>query len=129
HRHGLHRLEQPGGRRSATPRVGQSLRVPRTRRGRVPRHLDPDSRGFAPRREDAMTAASAALSPTLGLILLALFSALWIGLGWYWGRDAKTFEDYSVAGRNVGMALATATAMATWVTSNTTMVAPQLAYQ
>src|SRR5690606_15969628 len=30
---------------------------------------------------------------------------------------------------NVGMALATATTLATWVTSNTTMVAPQLAYQ
>src|SRR5690606_25593981 len=33
------------------------------------------------------------------------------------------------AGRNVGLALATATAMATWVTSNTTMTAPQLTYQ
>lgn len=76
-----------------------------------------------------MSAESAALSPALGLILLALFSVLWVALGWYWGRGAKTFDDYSVAGRNVGMALATATAMATWVTSNTTMVAPQLAYQ
>ena len=34
-----------------------------------------------------------------------------------------------VAGRNVGLALAVATAMATWVTSNTTMTAPQLTYQ
>ncbi len=32
-------------------------------------------------------------------------------------------------GRNVGLAFACATAMATWVTSNTTLVAPQLTYQ
>lgn len=76
-----------------------------------------------------MTHASAALSPSTGLLLLALFSVLWVSLGWYWGRNNKSFDDYSVAGRNVGMALATATTMATWVTSNTTMVAPQLAYQ
>ena len=34
-----------------------------------------------------------------------------------------------LAGRKVGLALGTATAMATWVTSNTTMAAPQLALQ
>ena len=34
-----------------------------------------------------------------------------------------------LAGRNVGLALGTATAMATWVTSNTTMLAPQFAYE
>ncbi|MCA8954235.1 MAG: urea transporter [Planctomycetes bacterium] len=34
-----------------------------------------------------------------------------------------------LAGRKVGLALGSATAMATWVTSNTTLVAPQLAFQ
>jgi urea-proton symporter len=34
-----------------------------------------------------------------------------------------------LAGRNVGLALGTATAVATWVTSNTTMLAPQFALQ
>nr|WP_256435594.1 hypothetical protein [Aliikangiella sp. G2MR2-5] len=34
-----------------------------------------------------------------------------------------------LAGRNVGFAFASATAMATWITSNTTLVAPQLTYQ
>lgn len=34
-----------------------------------------------------------------------------------------------LAGRNVGIAFGTATAMATWITSNTTMLAPQFALQ
>lgn len=71
----------------------------------------------------------AVLSPTIGWLLLALFSVVWIAVGWRLGRKAKTLEGYMLAGRNVGLALGTATAMATWVTSNTTMAAPQLAYQ
>ncbi|MEZ4700925.1 MAG: sodium:solute symporter family protein [Rhodothermales bacterium] len=71
----------------------------------------------------------AMLSPALAGTLLLLFSLLWIFLGWWWGRGATEADDYMLAGRNVGLALGTATAMATWVTSNTTMVAPQLAYQ
>jgi Na+/proline symporter len=62
-------------------------------------------------------------------ILLAVFSVLWVWLGWWWGRGAKDIEGYMLAGRRVGLALAAATAMATWVTSNTTLMAPQLAYQ
>ncbi|HRX84913.1 MAG TPA: urea transporter [Phycisphaerae bacterium] len=72
----------------------------------------------------------AILSPWIGWMLLAVFSVLWITLGWYWGHKARrSLDDYMLAGRNVGLALGTATAMATWVTSNTTMAAPQLAYQ
>src|SRR5690606_21734798 len=41
----------------------------------------------------------------------------------------KTFEDHAVAGRQVGLALGAATATATWITSNTTMLAPQFALQ
>jgi len=72
---------------------------------------------------------SAILDPTIGWLILAAFSILWIYLGWLWGRKAEHLEDYMLAGRRVGMALGTATAMATWVTSNTTMVAPQFAFQ
>lgn len=72
---------------------------------------------------------SAVLDANTGWLILALFSALWIALGWFWGRKAKQLDDYMLAGRNVGLALGTATAMATWVTSNTTLVAPQFALQ
>lgn len=69
------------------------------------------------------------LSPTAGYVLLAAFGALWIALGIWWGRRAKSYDGFAVAGRNVGLALATATAVATWITSNTTMLAPQFALQ
>ena len=65
----------------------------------------------------------------IAAVLLALFSILWIFLGWRLGRKNRDLDDYMLAGRKVGLALAMATVMATWVTSNTTMVAPQLAYQ
>jgi Na+/proline symporter len=64
-----------------------------------------------------------------GWILLAILGVLWIILGKYWGRKAKNMEGFMVAGRNVGLAFGAATAMATWVTSNTTMLAPQFALQ
>ncbi len=72
---------------------------------------------------------SAILDPAVGWAILAGFSALWVVLGWYLGRDADELDEYVLAGRNVGLALGTATVMATWVTSNTTMAAPQLALQ
>jgi len=70
-----------------------------------------------------------ALAPGTGWILLAIFSVLWIGLGIWWGRKARTLEGFMVAGRDVGLALGTATAVATWITSNTVMLAPQFALQ
>lgn len=69
------------------------------------------------------------LGPVVAFVLLFIFSVVWLLLGWWLGRANKSAEDYMLAGRKVGLALATATAMATWVTSNTTMAAPQLAYQ
>ncbi len=63
------------------------------------------------------------------IAILVAFSVLWIAWGWYLGRKNKNADDFALAGRNVGFALATSTAMATWVTSNTTLVAPQLTYQ
>ena len=70
-----------------------------------------------------------ALSPSVALIILVIFGLAWIAFGYLLGRSNKTLEDYMLAGRNVGLAFATATAMATWVTSNTTMTAPQVTYE
>jgi len=72
---------------------------------------------------------SAVLPIDTAWLIIAAFSALWIIVGWYLGRRASGLEDYMLAGRKVGLALASATTMATWVTSNTTMAAPQLALQ
>ncbi|WCL50839.1 sodium:solute symporter family protein [Leptospira sp. GIMC2001] len=72
---------------------------------------------------------SSILSWQSGMLLIAGFSVTWIALGWYWGRNNKSSDDFQLAGRNVGFALATATSMATWVTTNTTLVAPELTYE
>jgi len=69
------------------------------------------------------------ISQEAGWFLLAILGVLWILLGIYWGRKAKNMEGFMVAGRNVGLAFGAATAMATWVTSNTTMLAPQFALE
>jgi Na+/proline symporter len=73
--------------------------------------------------------ADAILDTDLGWLILAIFSIVWIFLGWWFGRRTAGLEGFMLAGRKVGLALGTATAMATWVTSNTTMAAPQLALQ
>lgn len=69
------------------------------------------------------------LSPLAAIVILVIFGLIWIGFGYVLGRKNRNLDDYMLAGRNVGLAFATATAMATWVTSNTTMTAPQLTYQ
>jgi len=72
---------------------------------------------------------AAALNAQTGWSIVIGLGVLWVLLGIWWGRKAKTSEGFMLAGRNVGLALGSATAMATWVTSNTTMVAPLLAYE
>lgn len=72
---------------------------------------------------------SAMLESWIGWVLLAALGILWIYLGVFWGRKAKSMDGFMLAGRNVGLALGTATAMATWITSNTTMLAPQFALE
>lgn len=69
------------------------------------------------------------LPPEWGLGLLLTFGVLWIGLGVWLGRRSQSMEGFTVAGRNVGLALGAATAAATWITSNTVMLAPQFALQ
>ncbi|MCP5534166.1 MAG: urea transporter [Akkermansiaceae bacterium] len=75
-----------------------------------------------------MILASSIPASTAWAIVTGL-GVLWVILGVWWGRKAKTSEGFMLAGRNVGISLGAATAMATWVTSNTTMVAPLLAYE
>ncbi|RUO25966.1 urea transporter [Aliidiomarina minuta] len=70
-----------------------------------------------------------AIDAKVGFAIVAVFGLAWIAFGWYLGRKNVTHEDFALAGRNVGFAFASATAMATWVTSNTTLVAPELTYQ
>lgn len=72
---------------------------------------------------------SSVLTPAVGWVLLAVFGVAWIALGIFWGRKAKDLDGFMLAGRNVGLALGSATAMATWVTSNTVMLAPKFALQ
>lgn len=70
------------------------------------------------------------LLPTwLAYLLLAGFSILWIFLGFFLGRNNHSFEDHALAGRNIGLTMAVTTAVATWITSNTTMLAPQFVLQ
>ena len=76
-----------------------------------------------------MPESTKVLSASVGYGLLVVFGVFWISLGIYWGRRAKSLDGFMVAGRNVGLALGTATAVATWITSNTTMLAPQFALQ
>jgi len=76
-----------------------------------------------------MPEGSTVLSARAGYALLGVFGVMWIALGMYWGRRARSLDGFMVAGRNVGLALGTATAVATWITSNTTMLAPQFALQ
>jgi urea-proton symporter len=76
-----------------------------------------------------MNEATALLDVRIGWALLAVLSVIWVGLGVYWGRKAGDLDGFMLAGRNVGLALGTATAVATWITSNTTMLAPQFALQ
>jgi len=67
------------------------------------------------------------ISVGTGWVVVVLLGIVWVALGMWWGRKAKSADGFILAGRNVGLSLGSATAMATWVTSNTTMLAPVLA--
>ena len=74
-------------------------------------------------------AAEPFLKPGVAWLVLTAFSVLWVALGIWWGRrGAGDADDYLLAGRNVGLSLSTATLMASWVTGNTTMTAPEAGY-
>ena len=70
------------------------------------------------------------LAPGIAWALVVVFSVLWIALGVSWGRKGKgDADDYMLAGRKIGLALSTATLMASWVTGNTTLLAPEFGYR
>ena len=70
------------------------------------------------------------LQPGIAWALVVLFSVLWVALGIAWGRRGQgNADDYMLAGRNIGLALSTATLMASWVTGNTTLLAPEFGYK
>ena len=69
------------------------------------------------------------LNPSVGWGLIIGLGILWAALGFYWGRKAKSLDGFMLAGRNVGLALGSATTMATWVTSNTILLAPVFALE
>ena len=70
------------------------------------------------------------LQPGIAWALVVLFSVLWVALGVVWGRRGSgNADDYMLAGRNIGLALSTATLMASWVTGNTTLLAPEFGYR
>lgn len=64
-----------------------------------------------------------------GYGLVVGFGLIWVLIGLVLGRRSKDIEGFTVAGRNVGLAFGAATAAATWITSNTVMLAPQFAMQ
>lgn len=74
-----------------------------------------------------MIAVVPSISMSTGWAIVVGLGVLWVLLGVYWGRKAKSSEGFMLAGRKVGLSLGSATAMATWVTSNTTMLAPVFA--
>lgn len=76
-----------------------------------------------------MAEGQAFIAPAYGWAILAGFSILWVALGYFWGRKSKSYEDYALSGRSVGLAFGAATITATWITGNTIMVAPQFALQ
>lgn len=70
-------------------------------------------------------------SQTTGYIVIAVLSLLWIGIGLYFARGDRvtSFDDYAVSGRSVGFGLGIGTLLASWITANTVLAAPQIAYQ
>lgn len=60
--------------------------------------------------------------------VLGFFIILWMGNGYYWSTKVKTEDDFALAGRNVGFAMGTGTVIATWITANTILTAPEQAF-
>ena len=69
------------------------------------------------------------ISPQLALLIVGVISIMLLSFGFFVGKKInKSSNDFLYAGRNVGLALSTATLIAAWVTGNTTMSAPEQGY-
>lgn len=69
------------------------------------------------------------ISAPLALVIVGALSVMLLSFGFFIGkRIKKNSDDFLYAGRNVGLALSTATLIAAWVTGNTTMSAPEQGY-
>lgn len=69
------------------------------------------------------------ISAPLALVIVGALSVMLLSFGFFIGkRIKKSSNDFLYAGRNVGLALSTATLIAAWVTGNTTMSAPEQGY-
>lgn len=64
----------------------------------------------------------------LGIIVIVLLGATWIFAGLKVSKKVANTDDYLVGGRQVGVALGGATILATWVTGNTILAAPESGY-
>ena len=69
------------------------------------------------------------LEPSTVWMLVACFACAWLGLGYMWSRKNKNTDDFLFAGRGVGLALGTTTIMASWVTGNTALSAPEIGFR
>jgi len=69
------------------------------------------------------------ISPTMALVVVGAISIILLSFGFFMAKKMnKGSNDFLYAGRNVGLALSTATLIAAWVTGNTTMSAPEQGY-
>lgn len=64
----------------------------------------------------------------LGIGVIVLLGAIWIFAGLKVSKRVASTDDYLVGGRNVGVALGSATILATWITGNTILAAPESGY-
>ncbi len=69
------------------------------------------------------------ITPSTALVIVGVLSILLLSFGFFISKKlVKNSSDFLYAGRNVGLAFSTATLIAAWVTGNTTMAAPEQAY-
>lgn len=64
----------------------------------------------------------------MGILIVLVLGGLWAWIGLRIARKVDSADDYLVGGRNVGVGLGSATLLATWITGNTILAAPESGY-